>query len=73
MGEKGGTSCTQSKDCEKFGHKNAIKMKIDDPTRFFSQPQVHPQKNLKVTVHLRVRDQKRGRSKNQGWINECIE
>jgi len=35
----------------KFGHKNAIKHKKDSP-RFSHNPQLPPQKNLKMTVHL---------------------
>ncbi len=37
-GEEGGTSCTPSKDFEKFGHKTAIKHGKRDPPRFSHNP-----------------------------------
>ncbi len=53
--EGGGTSCTPSKDFEKFGHKNAKNTKIDPhppfPPDFLTTPRT-PQNNLKKTVHL---------------------
>jgi hypothetical protein len=52
-GEEGGTSYTPSKDFENFGHKNAIKHKNrGPPSQIFLQPQVPPQRNLKIIVHL---------------------
>jgi hypothetical protein len=49
---RGGTSCTPSKDFEKFGHKIATKHENRGPPRFSHKPQYPPQKNLKTTVRL---------------------
>jgi hypothetical protein len=50
----GGTSCTPSKDFEELYHKNAIKHENRGPLPDFLTPQVPPQKNFKMTVHLCV-------------------
>jgi hypothetical protein len=44
-GEEGGNSCTPLKDLQKLDHKNAIKMKIEEP-QIFSQPQVPPSREF---------------------------
>ncbi len=45
--EEGGTSCTPSKDFEKFDHKITIKQKNrGPPPRFSHNPKYPPQKNL---------------------------
>ncbi len=35
-GGGGGISCTPSKDFEKFGHKNVLKLEIEEPLNFLT-------------------------------------
>ncbi len=37
-GGGGGISCTPSKDFKKFGHKNVLKLEIEEPLNFLTTP-----------------------------------